>query len=212
MCDKVTQLQPGAAGHLDAESLGFLAFVALAKWWAPVRTVVAWLGVDWRAAAPVRVHGFVDRRAAEAKLAGRPAGTFLLRFSESKAGKLVITGSFPRSDGLAGTKVIHYLLDVTAAGCRITYEDGAQTDYATLGELVMSIPRLTMLEPGILKADLFGSAYALPTAPAAPAAPAPPAFLAPLEARVSPGHNTGRPPDRPPSALCGSVSSAASLQ
>jgi hypothetical protein len=96
------------AAHASGEgqrTCSFDDFVAFAKWWAPLRSVVAWLGAAWRGGAQqasrgsghaggspagLLVHGFLTRAAANALLQGRAPGTFLLRFSESKPGKLVI--------------------------------------------------------------------------------------------------------------------------
>ena len=94
----------GGHGHSYREGNGHQTcsyddFVHFTRWWAPLRGVVAWLGADWRkTGTELLVHGFLTRVAANQKLQGLAPGTFLLRFSESKPGKLVVAfNDRPRS-------------------------------------------------------------------------------------------------------------------
>ncbi|CAN0465340.1 unnamed protein product, partial [Hapterophycus canaliculatus] len=67
------------------------AFVEFSLWWAPLMGTLSLLKNDWASTDPIRVHGFIGRLAAERKLGQMEPGTFLLRFSESKQGALVIS-------------------------------------------------------------------------------------------------------------------------
>ena len=62
------------------------------RWWEPVMTTLSRIPEEWASDNPVKVHGFIDRLEAERKLSetNRP-GMFLLRFSESRPGRLILT-------------------------------------------------------------------------------------------------------------------------
>ena len=76
---------------MDHNMVAIEAFADFSKWWAPLMTTLCRLRNDWSSTSPVRVHGFVGRQAASTKLLEKEAGTFLLRFSESVAGALVVS-------------------------------------------------------------------------------------------------------------------------
>ncbi|CAN0570005.1 unnamed protein product, partial [Ectocarpus sp. 12 AP-2014] len=78
-----------ASGRGDVISLE--AFVEFSLWWAPLMTTLSLLRNDWASTDPTRVHGFISRIAAERQLLERERGTFLLRFSESQPGELVVS-------------------------------------------------------------------------------------------------------------------------
>lgn len=56
---------------------------------------------EWANIEPVMVHGFLGRMEAERKLRGHVPGTFLLRFSESRPGGLVVSFTDTVGGGLA---------------------------------------------------------------------------------------------------------------
>ena len=62
------------------------------RWLGPVITTLSRMRKDWAMVEPVRVHGFMSRADAKRQLevVGVP-GVFLLRFSESRPGRLVLT-------------------------------------------------------------------------------------------------------------------------
>ncbi|CAN0222368.1 unnamed protein product, partial [Scytosiphon promiscuus] len=81
------------APHVEGGDLISLkAFQKFSRWWAPVVATVSRVRKDWESTEPVRIHGFIRRFAAERMLLrrGKP-GTFLLRFSGSEAGALVVS-------------------------------------------------------------------------------------------------------------------------
>ena len=78
---KLTAATEPASPAETSSVVSYGNWVAFAAWWAPVRRIIKWLRADWSGG---KVHGFLDRRAADKLLAGRPPGTFLLRFSETK--------------------------------------------------------------------------------------------------------------------------------
>ena len=62
------------------------------KWWEPVMTTLSRIPEEWASDNPVKVHGFIDRLEAERKLLEtNQSGMFLLRFSESRPGCLILT-------------------------------------------------------------------------------------------------------------------------
>lgn len=79
----------GGGGNGDVISLD--AFVEFSLWWAPLMTTLSLLKNDWASTEPIRVHGFISRIEAERQLLQRERGTFLLRFSESQPGELVVS-------------------------------------------------------------------------------------------------------------------------
>ena len=65
------------------------------RWWEPVMTTLSRIPEEWESDNPVKVHGFIDRLEAERKLlkTNQP-GMFLLRFSESRPGDLILTFTY----------------------------------------------------------------------------------------------------------------------
>lgn len=145
-------------------------FAAMCQWWVPVLDTVARLNDDWRRINQVRrIHGMVDRVTAENLLIHRPLGTFLLRFSESQAGLLVISfvstadaGTSPHDEPEltevkeVETRLVHHCL-VTAEddGCVIFFEGGVWRKYATLSDLILDCKRLVFVEPDVPKTAVF---------------------------------------------------------
>lgn len=77
----------------EEDIISIEAFVKFSNWWAPLMTTLSRLRNDWASTTPVRVEGFVGRLEAERKLLAKERGTFLLRFSESRPGALVVSFS-----------------------------------------------------------------------------------------------------------------------
>lgn len=78
----------------DGDEQGMIsieAFVQFCEWWTPVMSTLSQLRGDRRSTALVGMHSFVGRLAALEMLSQKEAGTFLLRFSETRAGALVIS-------------------------------------------------------------------------------------------------------------------------
>lgn len=76
---------------VGADVVSVEGFAQFSKWWAPLMRMLSRLRKDWATLSPIVVHGFVGRMEAERRLQGRERGTFLLRFSERKAGVLVVS-------------------------------------------------------------------------------------------------------------------------
>ena len=72
------------------DTISIEGFVQFCKWWAAVMATV-WQLRDDRWSTAVGMRWFVGRQAAHNMLSGKEAGTFLLRFSESRPGALVIS-------------------------------------------------------------------------------------------------------------------------
>ena len=81
------------SGGDDEDIISLEAFVSFSEWWAPLMITLSRLRNDWASTNPVRVEGFVGRLEAERKLLLKERGTFLLRFSESRSGALVVSFS-----------------------------------------------------------------------------------------------------------------------
>ena len=65
------------------------------SWWEPVMTTLSRILEEWASDNPVKVHGFIGRLEAECKLLEiNQAGVFLLRFSESHPGSLILTFTY----------------------------------------------------------------------------------------------------------------------
>ena len=123
------------------------------------------------------IHGFIRRDEAEKRLSCCEAGTFLLRFSESKPGKLVISFSFeavaeeePRLPSLndrntrrhryqhsRNLPVHHCLVHVERDQFSIfdAARQGRPTIYPSLPRLIRDCHDLRFLEPDIPKATAF---------------------------------------------------------
>lgn len=101
--EAVTKARWGATGddctEVDGDGrcdfISVEAFAKFSQWWAPLMATLGIIRNDWARTRPVRVHGFMSRVAAKRLLMQRECGTFLLRFSESKMGALVISFTQP---------------------------------------------------------------------------------------------------------------------
>ena len=78
-------------GGINGDVIYVEEFAAFSRWWAPLMQTLSFVKRDWEASDPVRVHGFVGRFWADRELKRSRPGTFLLRFSESELGMLVIS-------------------------------------------------------------------------------------------------------------------------
>ena len=102
----------------------------------------------WGELRPMKLHGFLNNAQARDKLCSCSEGTFLMRFSESRAGSLVVAWVH---ESMAVNSV---LIDVSAAGYQIMVGSTART-FDTLPHLLNSISVLQILFPDHLKSAVF---------------------------------------------------------
>lgn len=83
----------GADRNFDRDVVSVEAFkIFCERWWAPLMTTLSQVKEDWVKVNPaVIIMGFVGKIEAENKLLTLNRGTFLLRFSESAPGRLVVS-------------------------------------------------------------------------------------------------------------------------
>lgn len=83
----------GADRNVDRDVVSIEAFkIFCTRWWAPLMTTLSRLKEDWVKVYPaVIIMGFVGKVEAVNKLLASKRGTFLLRFSESVPGGLVLS-------------------------------------------------------------------------------------------------------------------------
>jgi hypothetical protein len=107
----------------------------------------------WSGQHPVLIHGFLNRRSAESLLHNRPAGTFLIRLSESQPSLVV---SFTRVGSSAIQHVVvevnHDLSDSFPFHTKI---DEKWVHYQTLRALILDNGQLATLHPHHAKEDVF---------------------------------------------------------
>ncbi|CBJ30253.1 SH2 domain containing protein [Ectocarpus siliculosus] len=159
---------PEVDGGCRYDFISVEAFAKFSQWWAPLISTLGIIRNDWARTRPVRVHGFMSRLAAKRLLMQRECGTFLLRFSESKMGALVISFTQPSvSPGRRSLSVKHSLVEVKWGGrCCIQAEKGGMRCYASLHDFVRRIPELKKLYPDIPKEEAFGETPRSPPATA----------------------------------------------
>jgi len=68
------------------------------NWWEPLLVTVRRLRHEWNSESPRLILGFIDRKSAENLLQNSREGTFLIRFSDTKAGWLAITFTRDRKE------------------------------------------------------------------------------------------------------------------
>ena len=93
--------------------------------------------------------GFLNRPQAEHRLRSSPAGTFLIRFSESVTGALAI--AYMQEDGRSINTVLVYM---TAGGFTTTYGNEERT-FETIDGLLRCTGELQFLHPDVPKAAAF---------------------------------------------------------
>ncbi|CAB1112357.1 unnamed protein product [Ectocarpus sp. CCAP 1310/34] len=160
-------------GNGNGNVISLEAFVEFSLWWAPLMTTLSLLRNDWASTNPTRVHGFISRIAAERQLLERERGTFLLRFSESQPGELVVsftehvTQAAPRDSSMLASApcsrprsqsmcVKHCLVEVRRGGwCYIEVEQGSKVPYPSLHDLVLACSSMEVLYPDVRKEDAF---------------------------------------------------------
>ncbi|CAM9759163.1 unnamed protein product [Ectocarpus sp. 6 AP-2014] len=160
-------------GNGDGDVISLDAFVEFSLWWAPLMPTLSLLRNDWASTNPTRVHGFISRIAAERQLLERERGTFLLRFSESQPGELVVsftehvTQAAPRASAMLTSAprsrprsqsmcVKHCLVEVRRGGwCYIEVEQGSKVPYPSLHDLVLACSSMQVLYPDVRKEDAF---------------------------------------------------------
>lgn len=123
------------------------------KWfWQAVNTLrstSAWsIGV---AGPALGFAGFMRKDVAISLLSKAQPGTFLIRFSTSKAGALAVhyMSTSPRKRGV----VVSAIVNVSPAGA-LSVENGSR-DYHDLDDLVLSIDQLKVLHPNVRKEEVF---------------------------------------------------------
>ena len=140
-------------GHVDyvVERSRFMVFC---EWWAPLLKSLTILNTEFSCKKPILIHGFMNRQKTEdTLLSAKEVGVFLLRFSESHAGYLVVSFTDLESEG-APMKVHHCLVNVGSDGVSIYFERG-ECKYLSLQELIMNCSNLLILYPNIRKEDAF---------------------------------------------------------
>lgn len=159
-------------------------FVSLCRWWAPVRDTIARLADDWRCTHPTpRILGLLDRRTAKDLLSVKRVGSFLLRFSESDAGKLALSYVCAKDApsgrqsgnalkqapaqveaGKAGktgeVTVQHTLVQVQEDGVTISFQGGTTGRYPTLSSMVLDCKLLKFVAPASVPASKVFTATA----------------------------------------------------
>lgn len=139
-------------GHVDYV-VDRSRYVVFCEWWAPLIHSLTILNAEFSCKTPILIHGFLNRqKTEETLLSANEVGVFLLRFSESHAGYLVV--SFTDVDSVGAMKVHHCLVNVGEDGVSIYFERG-ECKYLSLQELVMNCSNLLILYPNIRKEDAF---------------------------------------------------------
>ena len=142
-------------GHVDyiVDRSRFLVFC---EWWSPLLKALDVLRTEFTFKNPILIHGFLGRQQTEAKLlSSGQVGMFLLRFSESHAGYLVVSFTDYVTDS-SHLKVHHCLVNVRKDGISIYFERG-EYRYQSLLELIMNCDNLLILYPSLEK-DAFKEA------------------------------------------------------
>ena len=122
-------------------------------WWESLLRIVNILKADFDCQRPTIIHGFLDRRESEAKLmSSKEIGVFLLRFSGSFAGYLVI--SFTALDKSNRLKVYHCLVEVKEEGFFVDF-DGGTRKHDSLDDVILSYKKLRYLYPKLDKNTVF---------------------------------------------------------
>lgn len=140
-------------GHVDyvVERSRFMVFC---EWWAPLLQSLTILNTEFSCKKPILIHGFLNRQKTEdTLLSANEVGVFLLRFSESHAGYLVVSFTDLENEG-SPMKVHHCLVNVGTDGVSIYFERG-ECKYLSLQELIMNCSNLLILYPNIRKEDAF---------------------------------------------------------
>ena len=102
----------------------------------------------WGELRPVKLHGFLNNAQARDILCSSAQGTFLMRFSESRAGSLVVAWVHE------SMSVNSVLVNVCVDGYQIMVGSKART-FRTLPHLLNSISVLQFLHPHHIKGDAF---------------------------------------------------------
>ena len=102
----------------------------------------------WGELRPVKLHGFLNNAQVRDQLCSCAQGTFLMRFSESRAGSLVVAWVHE------SMSVNSVLVNVCTDGYQIMVGSTART-FATLPRLLNSISVLQFLFPDHAKRTVF---------------------------------------------------------
>ncbi|CAM9661584.1 unnamed protein product [Choristocarpus tenellus] len=143
------------------ESLG--AYVEFSKWWGPLVSTLLLLQHEWSSHA---IFGFVGRYKAERLLLDQDSGTFLLRFSETKPGVLVLsfTDKAQKTPTVQARTCVsnfvqHSLIHVEPKVCYMVVEGTTET-YRNLGQLLDDCIKLWKVYPSMeSKKDFIGRVW-----------------------------------------------------
>ena len=144
---------PGNSGQRQEVFVEQSRYEAFCEWWGPLLKSLSYLKPEFSCKDPIIIHGFLNRVKTESILSSKNmVGVFLLRFSESHPGYLVV--SFTDTEPKGGMKVHHCLVNVGSDGVSIYFERG-ECKYSSLQELIMNCSNLVYLYPDIPKVDAF---------------------------------------------------------
>lgn len=166
----------GRAAAIDYNIARSRFIVFCEEWWGPLLKTLRILKVEFSCREPMIIHGFLSRQKTEEKLLGTGAeGVFMLRFSESQKGHLVVSFTDKTTDSRFAKLfshsllisllfsdrsrqeslcVHHCLVDVNSTGLSIFFESG-QCSYPTLEDLIMNCSGLRLLYPDVPKDQAF---------------------------------------------------------
>jgi len=129
------------------------------NWWEPLLVTVRRLRHEWNSESPRLILGFIDRKSAENLLQNSREGTFLIRFSDTKAGWLAITFTLEiekKEPELSSESCVqHVLVDVQADGCVISFLEKGKRKYSTLQSLIQDSKGLNAFYPQVDKQTAF---------------------------------------------------------
>jgi hypothetical protein len=175
----------GRAAAIDYNIARSRFIVFCEEWWGPLLKTLRILKVEFSCREPMIIHGFLSRQRTEEKLLETGAeGVFILRFSESQKGHMVVSftdkttdsrscsSSLPTHFSLIPSSLLlsftplclrsrreslcvhHCLVDVNSSGLSIFFESG-QCSYPTLEDLIMNCSGLRLLYPDVPKDQAF---------------------------------------------------------
>jgi len=148
--------------------------------WVPALNSIRLLCREWLCSQPRLIYGFCSRKQTDQMLAGKPEGTFIVRFSTSHLGLLSISFVSPKShsshretprtgdadsstpsqtNGASSTskktQTRHLLVQVEDDGRLVVFMEPGRLRHASLEDLVASSMSLTHFYPGVPKAKAF---------------------------------------------------------
>ena len=147
-------------------------FARFCSIWVPILTLGVMVSKEWMCMDPILIEGLLERKAVDSRLSGKDVGTFLVRFSTSRPGRLSISfvtedndnkGYFENSEGnqddsLNGRKIKHCLLEPTIHGF-ILYKVDKEVCYPTLKSCILDCSVLKQLPGGQSKEEAFAQLH-----------------------------------------------------